>query len=116
MLLPAGVQVCPIEIPGRGRLSSQDPMPDIATLADSLAMGLPLQVCSHPHTSQAMLPRLPVPLMHPASSLGAPFARNSFCPTSCLTLHCLPHDCTHQRRLPAAAPSCKHQLPASCQS
>ena len=44
MLLPAGVQVCPIEIPGRGRLSSQEPLPDVATLAEALALGLPLQV------------------------------------------------------------------------
>ena len=43
-LLPAGIQVCPVEIPGRGRLSAQEPLPDIATLAEQLALGLPLQV------------------------------------------------------------------------
>ena len=44
-LLPAGVQVCPVEIPGRGRLSAQAPLPDVASLAEALALGLPLQVC-----------------------------------------------------------------------
>ena len=43
-MLPACIQVCPIEIPGRGRRSSELAISDVHQLADALAAHLPLQV------------------------------------------------------------------------
>lgn len=43
-MLPASIQVCPIELPGRGRRRDEVGIADIATLADALSDGLPLQV------------------------------------------------------------------------
>lgn len=43
MMLPASIQVCPVEIPGRGRRSSEAGIDDVHMLADALAAGLPLQ-------------------------------------------------------------------------
>lgn len=43
-MLPASIQVCPIELPGRGRRRDEVGIPDVATLADALSEGLPLQV------------------------------------------------------------------------
>ena len=44
MMLPACIQVCPVEIPGRGRRSSKQAISDLHQLADALAAHLPLQV------------------------------------------------------------------------
>lgn len=43
-MLPAAIQVCPIELPGRGRRRDEPPVNDVAVLADQLAEALPLQV------------------------------------------------------------------------
>lgn len=43
-MLPAAIQVCPIELPGRGRRRNEAPVNDVAVLADQLAEALPLQV------------------------------------------------------------------------
>jgi hypothetical protein len=43
-MLPAAIQVCPIELPGRGRRRGEPPVNDVAVLADQLADALPLQV------------------------------------------------------------------------
>jgi hypothetical protein len=48
MMLPASIQVCPIEIPGRGRRSSEPAIDDVHQLADALAASLPLQVHNLP--------------------------------------------------------------------
>ena len=42
-MLPASIQVCPVELPGRGRRQSDTPINDVAVLADALADSLPLQ-------------------------------------------------------------------------
>ena len=44
MMLPPSIQVCPVEIPGRGRLLGQAPLHNVCQLADTLAHALPLQV------------------------------------------------------------------------
>lgn len=44
MLLPPSVQVCPVEIPGRGRREGEPAPSDAAELAHVLARLLPLQV------------------------------------------------------------------------
>ena len=44
MMLPASIQVCPIELPGRGRRQAEAGIRDIAVLADALADFLPLEV------------------------------------------------------------------------
>ena len=43
-MLPACIQVCPIELPGRGRRRGEAGIADVAVLADALADLLPLQV------------------------------------------------------------------------
>lgn len=43
-MLPACIQVCPIELPGRGRRRDETSISDVAELADILADSLPLQV------------------------------------------------------------------------
>lgn len=43
-MLPASIQVCPIELPGRGRRRDETGIADVAILADALAESLPLQV------------------------------------------------------------------------
>ncbi len=44
MMLPASIQVCPIELPGRGRRRDETGIAGVAILADALAESLPLQV------------------------------------------------------------------------
>ena len=44
MMLPASIQICPVEIPGRGRRSNEPAINDVHQLADLLASSLPLQV------------------------------------------------------------------------
>ena len=44
MMLPAAIQVCPIELPGRGRRQGEVGVCDIAVLARTLADVLPLHV------------------------------------------------------------------------
>jgi surfactin synthase thioesterase subunit len=54
-MLPAAIQVCPIELPGRGRRRDEPPVNDVAVLADQLADALPLQVspqCMWPAVSK----------------------------------------------------------------
>ncbi len=46
-MMPASIQVCPVEIPGRGRAEGQPAIPDCAQLAAALARSLPLQVTRH---------------------------------------------------------------------
>ena len=41
-MLPASVQVCPVEIPGRGRRYGEPSVSDVRELACMLARGLPL--------------------------------------------------------------------------
>lgn len=41
--LPASVQVCPLELPGRGRRAGEKPAEGIKQLANALAQNLPLQ-------------------------------------------------------------------------
>ena len=43
-MLPASIQVCPIELPGRGRRRGEAGIADVAALADALAEAMPLQV------------------------------------------------------------------------
>lgn len=43
MLLPACIRVCPVEIPGRGRLSHLRPLLSVPELAARLVSNLPLQ-------------------------------------------------------------------------
>ena len=43
-MMPPSIQVCPVEIPGRGRREQKAPFDSIATLANMLAHSLPLQV------------------------------------------------------------------------
>ena len=43
-MLPASIQVCPVELPGRGRRQGEPAISDVAALADVLADALPLQV------------------------------------------------------------------------
>lgn len=43
-MLPASVQVCPVEIPGRGRRSREEAIDSVSKLADVLVESLPLQV------------------------------------------------------------------------
>jgi len=42
-MLPASIQVCPVELPGRGRRQRDPPINDVAVLADALVEFLPLQ-------------------------------------------------------------------------
>ena len=48
MMLPASIQVCPVEIPGRGRREGEQSINSIAELAEKLALVLPFQVRSSP--------------------------------------------------------------------
>ncbi len=51
-LLPACIQVCPVEIPGRGRREGEPALTDAAELARLLARSLPLQARpARPHTT-----------------------------------------------------------------
>jgi surfactin synthase thioesterase subunit len=43
-MLPASIQVCPIELPGRGRRRGEQGIATVDQLADALVDGLPLQV------------------------------------------------------------------------
>ena len=43
-MLPACIQVCPIEIPGRGRRMDEHAINSVSELADTLVDALPLQV------------------------------------------------------------------------
>lgn len=43
-MLPACIQVCPVEIPGRGRRTMDNPIHSVNQLADALVNGLALQV------------------------------------------------------------------------
>ena len=43
-MLPPSVQVCPVEIPGRGRREGEPSINEISELANILAHSLPLQV------------------------------------------------------------------------
>lgn len=45
MMLPASIQVCPVELPGRGRREGERGINNVAELAALLAHSLPLQVC-----------------------------------------------------------------------
>ena len=47
-MLPPSIQVCPVEIPGRGRRSQEPGITDVLALAEQLASALPLQVCDMP--------------------------------------------------------------------
>ena len=44
MMLPASIQICPVEIPGRGRRLDEPSVNDVHQLADLLIAELPLQV------------------------------------------------------------------------
>ena len=44
MMLPASIQVCPVEIPGRGRREGERSINSVAELAEKLALILPFQV------------------------------------------------------------------------
>ena len=46
-MLPACIQVCPIEIPGRGRKGGDKPIDSVSELADLLVLSLPLQVITN---------------------------------------------------------------------
>ena len=46
-MLPASIQVCPVEIPGRGRREGEESVNCVAALAEILALSLPLQVLIH---------------------------------------------------------------------
>ena len=48
MMLPASIQVCPVEIPGRGRREGEHGINSIGDLANTLALVLPLQVRDSP--------------------------------------------------------------------
>ena len=52
MMLPQSIQVCPVEIPGRGRREGEESIDNVAELASALAYALPLQaspqlLCTH---------------------------------------------------------------------
>lgn len=57
-MLPACIQVCPVELPGRGRRRGEEGISDVAALADVLAESLPMQV------RRTLLP--PMPCRFPA--------------------------------------------------
>ncbi len=59
-MLPVSIQVCPVELPGRGRRQGEAAINDVARLADLLANSLPLQVClsSHLTTCKSCLRQL----------------------------------------------------------
>lgn len=44
MMLPPSIQVCPVELPGRGRRQSDTPINDVVEIAEMLARTLPLEV------------------------------------------------------------------------
>lgn len=44
MMLPASIQICPVEIPGRGRRDGEPHVNTVTMLAETLAHSLPLQV------------------------------------------------------------------------
>lgn len=48
MMLPASIQVCPVEIPGRGRREGEHGISSIEDLANTLSLVLPLQVRNSP--------------------------------------------------------------------
>ena len=50
-MLPPSIQVCPVEIPGRGRRSQEPGTSDVLVLAQQLAAALPLQVRSVLHAA-----------------------------------------------------------------
>ena len=58
-MLPACIQVCPVELPGRGRRRGEEGISDVAALAEVLVESLPLQVR---HTLL-----LPMPCRFPAA-------------------------------------------------
>ena len=64
-----------MEIPGRGRLSALDPLPDVATLAETLARGLPLQVSICTHCGQLLIPALVLTATLDATALDLGHAR-----------------------------------------
>lgn len=43
-MLPPSIQVCPVEIPGRGRQQAKAALTDVCQLAETLAHALPLNV------------------------------------------------------------------------
>ena len=48
VMLPASIQVCPIELPGRGRRRDEAAITSVGALAEALAQSLPYQVPYHP--------------------------------------------------------------------
>lgn len=55
MMLPAAIQVCPVELPGRGRRLNEAALTDVHELAEALLQALPLQVSPWPTLSRCML-------------------------------------------------------------
>ena len=55
-MLPASIQVCPVEIPGRGRREGE-PVSDVKELARLLARSLPLRWGTAPLSSSQRLCR-----------------------------------------------------------
>ena len=51
IMMPLSIQVCPIEIPGRGRRGDETSINDVHQLAETLAHALPLQVWPDKPTS-----------------------------------------------------------------
>ncbi len=45
-MVPPSIQICPVEIPGRGRRSGESAPADLDSLAETLLRSLPLQVPS----------------------------------------------------------------------
>ena len=43
MMLPASIQVCPVELPGRGRREGEEAISTVPELARTLARSLPLR-------------------------------------------------------------------------
>ena len=44
MMMPLSIQVCPVELPGRGRREQELSISNIAVMAQTLAHALPLEV------------------------------------------------------------------------
>ena len=60
MMLPPSIQVCPVEILGRGRRSGEPTIADVQQLAESLALALPMEVSDkagklHSHLQSARM-------------------------------------------------------------
>lgn len=82
MMLPASIQVCPIEIPGRGRREGEHGITSIEKLADTLALSLPFQVGANPRS---------IHILHICKECGRAIPADVVCYCRISLTHCLAH-------------------------